>query len=656
MAVPRAVFSGLLLIASIGMIAAVEASSALLPPKTPIISSAGGGQTAAHVDYVRLTYATSDGESAPSAEVPNIVGAGILTRVDSPAAVPGAIGYNVYAVQNNGNTDSGHVLQNPDAIPFGTPFLEPATGWRTDGRLLAGDGGLRTIEAVPHSGGSIAAPRTPSMGGNIVFSSNDASPESVVSITTVAASASHPGTIAFTFDRNVRFRERPSFCLFASKDVAPDDPALLELRDATADRPIATLDKLGLYDLTFLGEAWHDGMQPAFDAVAGHRYEASLIVRPASMVRIDGLARQAYAMPSVAGVTIDLHVPPPSNGGGALLVRGSAVPALGIPAPADPSVGRVLYYATIVSRGNATYDGDASAVVHVPRQTCSHGLFGIAAYDLGKWRSGWMLGIARARCSLDDTLTFKVDIDELKLFAREYSLALYEERSPSAPPANAVAAAAQHQAPLLAALGDSTTLATLIMPSGVRCPLRIEPSPYCQYAFEPNENFVADGAQSAGYEIENLSSIGAQTVANSFVGQDVIDLQVPFIHPQTSVVVLSAGLLDVSENGFVDVSSRLDVLTNAIRAFAPHAKIVYVGVRYFNDTASIPQQRAAVDAWDAREAALGRRYGAFLDLRPLLPDGYASLTPDGVHLTLAAQAIVARQLAQTLGSLHTAPR
>lgn len=103
-------------------------------PDAPLLTSLPGGSIPPHSDYVRITYVTKSGQSPASAESINSLGPNALTVVHSPAPIMGAIGYNVYAVKNNGGSGKGETLQNSSPVPLGADYHEPPAGWTTGGQ------------------------------------------------------------------------------------------------------------------------------------------------------------------------------------------------------------------------------------------------------------------------------------------------------------------------------------------------------------------------------------------------------------------------------------------------------------------------------------------------------------------------------------------
>ncbi len=87
------------------------------PPPAPVVVFTPGGSGAATSLYLRATYVTPDGESAPSLEA-RIVAlvAGAVAIVSPPLDLRGlALGWNLYA----GTAPAAERLQNPSPLPIG---------------------------------------------------------------------------------------------------------------------------------------------------------------------------------------------------------------------------------------------------------------------------------------------------------------------------------------------------------------------------------------------------------------------------------------------------------------------------------------------------------------------------------------------------------
>ena len=106
-------------------------------PTTPIMApmtATAGGALGLRNEFVRITYVTSSGESLPSTTDPSFseisIANGFLTVVHSPAAVPGATGYNVYATMGASGTET---KQAGSPVAIGSTLTEPVGGWTNVG-------------------------------------------------------------------------------------------------------------------------------------------------------------------------------------------------------------------------------------------------------------------------------------------------------------------------------------------------------------------------------------------------------------------------------------------------------------------------------------------------------------------------------------------
>lgn len=122
---------------------------ALAPPARPTLTATPGGPLIARTYFIRVTYVNAAGETIASAENHVAIAAGRRLTVNSPPALAGATGYNVYA----GTTAGSGTLQNSAAIAIGTRFTEPATG------LVAG-----TAPPAADTSGGLVAPGAPGVG------------------------------------------------------------------------------------------------------------------------------------------------------------------------------------------------------------------------------------------------------------------------------------------------------------------------------------------------------------------------------------------------------------------------------------------------------------------------------------------------------------
>jgi len=90
-----------------------------------------GGKAASTV-FVRQSYVSAGGETQAAAETSLAVPLGQRLQAASPAALAGAIGYNVYASTATGTEKK----QNAAPIAIGTPWVEPATGLSSTGAAV----------------------------------------------------------------------------------------------------------------------------------------------------------------------------------------------------------------------------------------------------------------------------------------------------------------------------------------------------------------------------------------------------------------------------------------------------------------------------------------------------------------------------------------
>lgn len=96
----------------------------LAAPAQPTLSSQAGGTLAATTYYVKLTYLNAIGETLGSVEASLLVALNNVLVVNSPAALAGAVNYNVY-VSTAAGTET---KQNGSPIAIGTNWVEPTTG------------------------------------------------------------------------------------------------------------------------------------------------------------------------------------------------------------------------------------------------------------------------------------------------------------------------------------------------------------------------------------------------------------------------------------------------------------------------------------------------------------------------------------------------
>ncbi len=111
-------------------------SGTMSPPAAPTLASTAGGTLAATTYFVKVTYVDgAGGETLVSAESSSAVAASSVLSVTSPAALPNAVSYRVYASTTTGT----ETLQATVAI--GTNWTEPTSG------LVAGAAARTTATA-----------------------------------------------------------------------------------------------------------------------------------------------------------------------------------------------------------------------------------------------------------------------------------------------------------------------------------------------------------------------------------------------------------------------------------------------------------------------------------------------------------------------------
>lgn len=96
----------------------------LAAPGAPVLASAVSGALGATTYFVKTTYVNAFGETLASVEASLAVAANSVLVVDSPPALAGATGYNVYVSTATGT----ETKQNTTAIAIGTNWQEPNTG------------------------------------------------------------------------------------------------------------------------------------------------------------------------------------------------------------------------------------------------------------------------------------------------------------------------------------------------------------------------------------------------------------------------------------------------------------------------------------------------------------------------------------------------
>lgn len=151
-------------------------------------------------------------------------------------------------------------------------------------------------------------------------------------------------------------------------------------------------------------------------------------------------------------------------------------------------------------------------------------------------------------------------------------------------------------------------------------------------------NILADLVNAT---VDNFSVGGAQAADAKTYGKipSVLEDQVPKMSPDTDVAILDIGVNDMSISGAIpSILRRADKVAAAVRQRAPHARIVFLGLRRF--ATSI---RSRVNAWNAHEEHLAAADGAvMIDLdRRFPPTDYVDF-PDGTHASVIGSLRIAQ--------------
>lgn len=101
---------------------------------------------------------------------------------------------------------------------------------------------------------------------------------------------------------------------------------------------------------------------------------------------------------------------------------------------------------------------------------------------------------------------------------------------------------------------------------------------------------------------------------------------IPLIRSDADIVLYEGGTNDLIFTG-LSALPRISEAISAIKARAPHAKIIIVGLRDFGRA---PNQ--SILTWNKREEAVARSVGAsYIDLYSMFPASDRDEWPDGVH-------------------------
>ena len=213
--------------------------------------------------------------------------------------------------------------------------------------------------------------------------------------------------------------------------------------------------------------------------------------------------------------------------------------------------------------------------------------------------------------------------------------------SPTAAP-SATPSATPTATPLsIAVIGDSVSRIQILPDSAVPCGAPVGNVPACDFSTDGSKAWPAMLAQQIGATVVDLASSGARTV-EPFAGTTAVIDQVPGIPTNANAVVIESGTNDTSAHGAgPQYASDIGAVVSAVKARAPNARLIFVGVRYFWQPTNIS---ARVDLWNANLAA----QGTFVDLRSLWPAGVGPDWPDGTHPGPNAVAAIARMVAAAL--------
>jgi lysophospholipase L1-like esterase len=158
------------------------------------------------------------------------------------------------------------------------------------------------------------------------------------------------------------------------------------------------------------------------------------------------------------------------------------------------------------------------------------------------------------------------------------------------------------------------------------------------YSNDPATAYPAYFVTTLRARVTNLAVPSAQT-------DEMIAQQVPLVPRDSDVVVYEGGANDLLYTG-LSALSRIDAVVAAIRARAPRAKIVLVGVRY-----CAYRQPDEVRTWDERERDVARTASAtYIDLRTIFPSSDRHDWPDGLHPNEHGARSLAALIAQKIAS------
>ena len=193
--------------------------------------------------------------------------------------------------------------------------------------------------------------------------------------------------------------------------------------------------------------------------------------------------------------------------------------------------------------------------------------------------------------------------------------------------------------PVIAVIGDSISKVAIMPDSVIPCGAGYTTN--CDYSTDGSQSYPTVIATQTGDTVVNLSSPGCRTTESYLTTVPVID-QVPNIPSNTTVVVWESGTNDTSAHGVSSAyNDAISAVAAAIRARVPKAKLIVLGVRYYNN--AVPPR---VDAWNA--LLQGVPGVTFIDLRPLWANGVSASWPDGTHPAISAVPTIAASIERLL--------
>jgi len=646
----------------------------LEPPEVFDVTFTGGGALVAHSDYIRLTYVSATGETVASDEFVVSAPANVLAVVHSPPTVPGAIGFNVYAVQNNGGSGTGETLQNLAPLAFGKDYEEPVTGWSTTGREPPTQNtALVPISNAPpaplvtqkltatglsRAGGYVRVPLKRSADQVLksalamLMPLNDAPPGTSISVAGFIGSAHFtqrppsmslaPGkvieTIDFQVSNTVTFRSVPTFKRRTLTVGDANAPSAVEFYDGTTRALLAIMPADARSNFVYFPD-----FNTPFKAVKNRTYYAEFVSGAHYDTRVTvRKVAGTYALPDVANIHASVDMPASLNDVEITTLAATVAP-VGLPPLHVPGLIRVPYYLSAVVSGTGTFSGTALLHITLPPDAAPTESFSLAAYDSGFFSKGWFVGI-KPTSIVGSTLSFRLSLPEFIAW-RQYGFALYSTNGQAATTDTGTYAGSASSADIVV-VGDSLSRLAILPPSTPNCVAGYGPLPECQFTVDSHLNWPGALTKLTGYSVLNLASLGAMTTENAFFGPSMLELQVPQIPVATKVVVVDWGDADVGmSGGATKTAARAEIMTKAILARAPQAHIVYIGIHCAPEC-----HKDAVNAWNDADRLLAKQYGAYIDPLLLGPDGANTAYLDGGHLSLDAARVLATKVAEDIAA------